>query len=58
LYSSRNVIWVNKSRTRWVVHVARVGEMRSVYNSLVGNHERKRQLGRPRYRWRISNWIL
>jgi hypothetical protein len=28
-----------------------MGEMRNEYKSLVGKHERKRPLGRPRSRW-------
>jgi len=36
---------------RWAEHVARVGERRGVYSVLVGKSERKRPLGRPRYRW-------
>jgi len=32
-------------------HVACMGEMRNVYNILVGKPERKRPLGRRRSRW-------
>jgi hypothetical protein len=32
-------------------HVARVGKRRGVYRFLVGKHEGKRPLGRPRRRW-------
>jgi len=32
-------------------HVARTGERRGVYRVLVGKHEGKRPLGRPRRRW-------
>jgi hypothetical protein len=32
-------------------HVARVGEERKVYKVLVGKHEGRRPLGRPRRRW-------
>ena len=35
----------------WAGHVARMGERRYVYKILVGKHERKRPLGRPRRRW-------
>jgi hypothetical protein len=28
-----------------------MGEMRNAYNTLVGNSEGKRPLGRPRHRW-------
>ena len=36
---------------RWAGHVARMGERRGVYRILVGKHEGKRLLGRPRLRW-------
>jgi len=36
-------------RSAW--HVARVGERRGAYRDLVGKHEEKRSLGRPRRRW-------
>ena len=36
---------------RWVGHVARIGEGRSVYRVLVGKPEGKRQIGRPIRRW-------
>jgi hypothetical protein len=32
-------------------HVARMGEMRSVYKILIGKSEGKRILRRPRHRW-------
>jgi hypothetical protein len=32
-------------------HVARVGKSRNVYSVLVGKHDGKRPLGRPRHRW-------
>ena len=52
LYSSPNIVWVIKSRRlRWVRHVARTGERKVVYTVLVGKHEDKRQLERPRRRW-------
>jgi hypothetical protein len=52
LYSSPNIVRVIKSgRTRWVGHVARMGEGRGVYRVLVGRPERKRPLGRPRLMW-------
>ena len=38
-------------RMRWAVHVARMGEGRSVHRVLVGKLEGKRPLGRPRRRW-------
>jgi hypothetical protein len=52
LYSSPNIVRVIKSRRmRWVGHVARMGRGRGVYGILMGKHEGKRPLGRPRHRW-------
>jgi hypothetical protein len=51
LYFSPNIILVMKLRGMvWAVHVARMGERRSVYRILVGKSEGKRPLGRPRAR--------
>jgi hypothetical protein len=36
---------------RWAGYVACMGESRDVYRVLVGKHEGKRPLGRPRRRW-------
>jgi hypothetical protein len=38
-------------RMRWTGHVARTGEMRNVYNILVGKLEGKRPVGRPKRTW-------
>jgi hypothetical protein len=38
-------------RMGWAGYVARVGQRRGVYRVLVGKHEGKRPLGRPRSRW-------
>jgi hypothetical protein len=47
-----NIVLVIESRKmRWEGHVARMGEGRGVYRVLVGKHEGKRPLGRPRHRW-------
>jgi hypothetical protein len=52
LYSSPNIIWVIKwRRMRWTGHVARMEEKRGAYRILVGRHEGRRPLGRPRRRW-------
>jgi len=37
---------------RWAGHVARTEERRGVYRVLVRKHKGKRQLGRPRNRWK------
>jgi hypothetical protein len=51
LYYLPNIFPVVKSgRMRWVEHVACVREERGVHRGLVGKPERKRPLGRPRYR--------
>jgi hypothetical protein len=53
LYSSSNIVRVIKSRRmRWAGYVARRGERRGVYRVLVWKPEGKRQLGRPRRRWK------
>ena len=36
---------------RWAEHVQRMEERIGVYRVLVGKHEGKRPLGRPRRRW-------
>jgi hypothetical protein len=36
---------------KWMVHVARMGEMRNGYSILVGKPEGKRPLGGSRRRW-------
>jgi hypothetical protein len=36
---------------RWAGHVARIGETRNAYRTLVGQPEGKMPLGRPRRRW-------
>jgi hypothetical protein len=51
LYSSTDIITINKSRRmRWAEHVARM-EKRNAYRILVGKPDGKRPLGRPRSRW-------
>jgi len=63
LDSLPNVVRVVKSRRmRWEGHVSRMGEGRVVHRVLVGKHEQKRPLGRPRRRWEdninmdLRNW--
>jgi len=38
----------------WAEHVASMEEMRNVYKILVGKHEWKRQLRRPRHRHEVN----
>jgi hypothetical protein len=53
LYASPYIIRAMKSRKmRWAGHVARVKEMRNAYSILVGRHEGKRPLGKPRSKWK------
>jgi len=52
LYASPNIVrMIESSRIRWTEHVARTGETRNAYSTLVGIPEGKRTLGRPRLRW-------
>ena len=56
LYSSPNIVWVMKwRRMRWTGHVACMGESGGICGVLVGKHEGKRPLGRPRHRWGDRN---
>jgi hypothetical protein len=51
LHSSSNIIRMIKSRTlRQAGHVESMGDRREVYRVLIGRHEGKRPLRRPRYR--------
>jgi len=38
---------------KWAGHVARVGEMRNMYEVFISKPERKRPFGRHRYTWKI-----
>jgi hypothetical protein len=52
LYASPYIIRVTKSKTmRFSGHVARMRKMRNSNNILVGKHDQKRTLLRPRRRW-------
>jgi hypothetical protein len=52
LYSSPSIVRAIKARRmRWAGHVARIGEVRGAYNTLVPKSEGRRPLGRPRCRW-------
>ena len=51
MYSSPNIIRNLKSRQLiWARNVARMEQSRNAYRVLVGEHEGKRPLGRPRRR--------
>ena len=54
-YQGRNLADLKYKSSLIVGHVARMGEGRGVYRVLVGKHERKRSLGRPRRRWEDNN---
>jgi len=43
--------WIQLHHEEWAEHVARLGENRGVYGTLVGEPEGKRPLGKPRRRW-------
>jgi hypothetical protein len=52
LYSLPSIVRLIKARRmRWAGHVVHMGEVRGAYNTLVGRHEGRRPLGRPRRRW-------
>jgi hypothetical protein len=42
---------IKSRRTRWMGHVAHMGERRKMYKVLVGKSEAKKPLGRLRRRW-------
>jgi hypothetical protein len=42
---------IKSRRMRWAGHIARMGETRNAYRTLVGKPEGKRPQGRPRRRW-------
>jgi hypothetical protein len=49
---------IKSRRMRWAGNVARVEEVRKVFRVLAGKPEGKRQLVRPRRRWRMEpEWI-
>jgi hypothetical protein len=47
---SDNIRQIKSNKMRWAGQVARMGEGRNVYRTLVGKPKSKRQLGRPRRR--------
>jgi hypothetical protein len=51
VYASPTGRVIKSRRMRWVGHVTQLGEMRNVYNILIGKPERKRPLVRSRRRW-------
>jgi hypothetical protein len=46
-----NVRLIIRRRMGWARHVAFMGERRGLYRILLGKHEGKKPLGRPRCRW-------
>jgi hypothetical protein len=55
-YSSTNIIRVTRSRRmRWAGQAERMGEMRNVYNILIGRPEGMRPPGRHMH---IYGWII
>jgi hypothetical protein len=42
---------IKSRKTRWAGHVAHIGEMTNVFETVVRKPEGKRQPGRPRRRW-------
>jgi len=51
LYSPNIIRAIKSRRIRWAGHVARIGNIRNIYKGLVRRPQRKRNLGRPLYRW-------
>jgi hypothetical protein len=51
LYSSPNIIGIEKRRMKWTGHAARMGQKRNAYRIFVTKPEDKKPLGRPRRRW-------
>jgi hypothetical protein len=49
---------IKSMRMRWAGNVARMGEMRIVYRTLVGKPRGKRPLGRPGRRWEDNKMDL
>jgi hypothetical protein len=42
---------IKSGRMRWAGHVARIGEKRNTYRTLLGKSEGRRPLGRPGRNW-------
>ena len=51
VYSSPDIVRVMSRGLRWAGHVGRTGEKRDAYTFLMGRHEGRRPLDRPRLRW-------
>jgi hypothetical protein len=59
VYSSSNIIRMNKSGIRWAGHIACMGAKRNAFRVLVGKPQRKRPLGRPIHRQENNiKWII
>lgn len=55
LYPLPNIVRVSKSTTmRWEGHVARIGEMRNTYRTVIEKPEGKRLLDRPSHKWEVN----
>lgn len=53
LLTSPNIIsMIRCKRVEWAGHVTRMGRTRYIRKVLVGKPEGKKQLGRPRHRWK------
>jgi hypothetical protein len=50
-YSPNNTSVINQGGIRLIGHVTWMGEMENSYRILVGEHEGKIPLGKPRYMW-------
>ena len=52
--SSKHIRVIKSRRMRWARHMARNGAKRNACRIFVGNHERKRAIGRTSCRWEYN----